>query len=133
MISLTQARSKFHTAAKHAENSKLDAELARKSYIPQIEKDKFILKANNYLKEAKEAEMGYIKTITYANQVRLYYIDAGKTTLQNFQFLEEEFIDFNKNLMRKFFIYSTSCAKMIIHDNDKMREVGIKCVTNLEN
>jgi hypothetical protein len=101
----------------------LDSELARISYIPQIEKDKFLIKANNYLKEAKENEIAYMKSITWANQVRKYYIECGNMMLQNFQLLDEEYIEFNKNIMRKFFIYSTSCAKMVIHDNDKMREV----------
>jgi hypothetical protein len=67
--------------------------------------------------------MLYLKSIANANQARLTYIEYGRTTLQNFQFLEEEYIEFNKNIMRKFFIYSTSCAKMIIHDNTKMGEV----------
>jgi hypothetical protein len=102
----------------------LDSELARLSYIPQLEKDKFIQKSNNHLKEAKDAELIYLKTIHTANQTRLYYIETGRNTLQNFQFLEEEYIEFNKNIMRKFFIYSSSAAKMVIHDNDMMREVS---------
>jgi hypothetical protein len=44
-------------------------------------------------------------------------------TLQNFQFLEEEFIDYSRNTLRKFFIFSNSGLKNILEENQKMQKM----------
>lgn len=123
IIIIYQCKTKFHNTAKAAEIAKLDYELARLSYIPQNEKDKFNVKSSNCLKDAKEAERIYISSITYVNNVRLLFIDTSKNILVHFQLLEEEFIEFTKNTLRKFSIYTNSTSKNIQYDNDK---VGMK-------
>ena len=73
-----QNKIKFHGSAKAAENSKIDSECARLSYIHQSEKDKFHNKFQNFLKEAKEAEKNYLSSISAANSSLHLYVENGK-------------------------------------------------------
>lgn len=100
----------------------VDYEFARLSYL-QYEKEKYFNKSQSLLKEAKEAEKSYLLAVASANHAQNIYIEGGKMTLQNFQFLEEEFIDYCQNSLRKFFIFSNTGIKNILEDNLKMQKI----------
>jgi hypothetical protein len=119
LTNLEKNKTKFFTMAKAAETAKEDSELAKLSYIPQAEKDKFFSKCNVALKDAKDAEKNYIQAINQANSLRIIYIEGSKTILQNYQKLEEEFIEFNKNILRKLFIFSNATLKSSLYDTEK--------------
>jgi hypothetical protein len=112
-------KSKFLTTARNAELKKLDSELAKLSTIPQSDKDNFHSKSTTALKDAKDAEKQYITALNYANLVRAAYIEGSKTALHNFQSLEEEFIDFSKIILHKFFIFSNVHYKECMYETER--------------
>jgi hypothetical protein len=122
VANMEKLKIKFLNLAKQTETCKLDAELAKASYIPQPEKEKFNSKANNMLKDLKEAERVYINSINQANNARVMFIEGGKSVLFNFQLLEEEFIENTKILLNKFFIYSNSTYKNTLYDTERVIE-----------
>jgi hypothetical protein len=73
------------------------------------------------MRDSKEAERNYILAIENANNIQNDYITYGKSTLQYFQSLEEEFIDFTQNAMRKFFIFTNTGMKNILEENYTMQ------------
>jgi hypothetical protein len=96
--------------------------MSRLNY-PNIDTDKYLIKSNCLLKEAKDFERNYISAIENANKIQNSYITCGKNTLQNFQFLEEQFIDYTQNCFRKFFVFSNSGLKNILEDNYTIQKV----------
>ena len=80
-------------------------------------------KAQNALKEAKEAEKAYILNLNYANNTRDLFIDATKRILTEFQSLEERYIDFTKDSLRKYTIYQISLVRNLQYDLDKKAKV----------
>ena len=119
MSNLEKLKIKFLSLAKTAELTKLDSELAKLSYIPQNEKEKFVNKCNSALKDAKEAEKNYLAFLQIANETRCSYIEGSKHVLDRFEILEEEFIKYNKNIMQKFYIFSNATFKNILFDTEK--------------
>jgi len=119
---LEKSKSKFLTYARTAELKKLDSELAKLSSIPLSDKESFHTKSTAALKEAKESERQYISALNYANLVRSAYIDGSKSVLYNFQLLEEELIDFSKNILRKFFILSNKKYKECLYETEQNYE-----------
>jgi hypothetical protein len=122
MSNLEKSKSKFLTFARTAELKKLDSELAKLSSIPLSDKESFHTKSTSALKEAKEAERQYISALNYTNLVRSAYIDGSKSVLYNFQLLEEELIDFSKNILRKFFILSNKKYKECLYETEQNYE-----------
>ncbi len=123
VLNLEKAKIKFHTSAKAAEIGKLDSELAKVTYIPQQDKDKFHLKSTNLLKEAKDAERQYIAILNNTNAIRASYIEIAKNILMTYQVLEEEFIEFTQNILRKQIIYTNVTFKNSIYDIEKVNNV----------
>ena len=119
LTNLEKHKTKFLNMAKVAETAKLDSELARLSYIPQPEKDKFFSKCNAAIKDAKEAEKSYISALHQANSIRVNYIEGSTFILHSFQVLEEEFMEFNKHVLRKFYIFSNATIKSSLYDTEK--------------
>lgn len=118
MVNLEKSKSKFLTAARNAEVKILDSELAKISYISQIEKDSFQSKSTITLKEAKDAEKQYIAALNHANLVRSNYNEGSKFVLNSFQHLEEEFIEFTKNILYKFYVFSNMMNKNCLYETE---------------
>lgn len=116
-------KSKFMTAARNAELKKLDSELAKLSTIPQSEKENFHSKSSTAMKDAKDAERQYNFALNYANITRSAYIEGSKLVLQNFQSLEEEFIDFTKITLHKYFIYSNRNLTDCVYDTEYCNKI----------
>lgn len=93
--------------------------MAKTTYIPQQEKDKFIYKSNVALKEAKDCEKHYISNLNSTNEIRMAYVEGSKNVLLSYQVLEEEFIEFHKNILRKFFIFTKAALKNSSYDTEK--------------
>jgi hypothetical protein len=87
------------------------------------EKEKFLTKCKNALKDAKDAEKAYINSINVANYLRVSFIQMSKNNLYKFHYLEDEFIEYIKNAMRKVSIYTKSSLKNVIHDTEKISNV----------
>jgi hypothetical protein len=119
LSSLEKSKLKFLQAARNAENLKFEAEMSRTTYIPQQEKDKFISKSNLALKEAKDCEKQYISNLNSTNEIRMAYVEGSKNVLLSYQVLEEEFIEFHKNILRKFFIFTKAALKNTVYDTEK--------------
>lgn len=122
IYTLEKSKNKFLTNARNAEAAVLDAEIAKSTNITPNEKEKFINKANSALKDAKESEKTYISNLNFANSVRVAYIEGMKSILFNYQYLEEEFIEYTKNVLRKLCFFSNASSKNILFDIDKCRE-----------
>jgi hypothetical protein len=105
-----------------AEEAVIDYEFAKVSYLT-TDREKFLNRAQTLLREAKDAEKLYLLAVNCANSAQTIYIESGKMTLQNFQFLEEEFIDYSQNCLRKFFIFSSSGMKNILDDDQRMQKL----------
>ena len=82
-------------------------------------------KAQNALKEAKEAEKAYILCLNYANNTRDLFIDATKRILTNFQTLEEKYVDFTKDSLRKYTIYQIALVRNLQYDIEKKAKVSL--------
>jgi len=118
LMSVDKLKVKFHNSARCAESFKLDAEMARMSDIPQEEKEKFYVKANSMMKEAKDAEIQYLNAIQNSNINRISYIEGSKNCLFNFQVMEEELIEFQKAIMKKFYLISKSSFSNCIFETE---------------
>jgi hypothetical protein len=117
---MEKAKSKFYQHAKLAEDAKLDSEIGKITYISYAEKEKFNNKANNLLKEAKDAEKQYIISLNYCNAMRLLYIDVCKRVLRTYQQLDEDFTEYCKNILRTNMIFKNALLKNLLFDNDKV-------------
>lgn len=108
LSNLEKSRNKFYQSAKSAEIATVDCELSKVTYVAPQQKEKFLLKSTTMLKEAKDAEKIYLNSLKYTNNVRMIYIETSLSIMQSFQMLEEDFINYIQNLMRKFCIYSAA-------------------------
>lgn len=84
-----------------------------------------LLRSQNLLKEAKESERAYISSLNSANNVRDIFLEGTKRILQEFQTLEEKYIEFVKDLMRKYVVYQVSNVRNLQYDIDKKAKVRI--------
>jgi hypothetical protein len=116
---MDKAKSRFHSSAKNSEVAKLDSELAKLSNITPQEKEKFHVKSNTTLKEAKDLEKQYINSLNSANNIRIIYIESSKSILGSYQVLEEELIVYSKELIRNYFIYTNVSVKNVLFDIEK--------------
>ena len=89
-------------------------------------------KAQNALKEAKEAEKAYILCLNYANNTRDLFIDATKRILTNFQTLEEKYVDFTKDSLRKYTIYQIALVRNLQYDIEKKAKVSLHKIQTME-
>ncbi len=87
-------------------------------------------KAQNALKEAKESEKAYILSLNYANNIRDIFIDATKRILSDFQSLEEKYVEFLKDSLRKYTIFQVSLVRNLQYDIDKKAKVEFNNTDN---
>jgi hypothetical protein len=99
----------------------VDYEYAKLSY--SMDKEKYLNKSINLLKEAKEVDKNYLLAIENANNIQKKYITSGKMTLQYFQTLDQELIEYSQDCMRKFFIFNNTGLKSILEDNYTMQKI----------
>jgi hypothetical protein len=117
---LEKSKVRFHSYAKIAEESKLQSEVSKNNTnLSKEQKNKFLNKAQNCIKEAKEAEKVYIDTLNFANSFRERYIEGTKRVLDEFQIMEEKFIEFTKECLRKYFEYQFILIKSYNTDYEK--------------
>jgi septal ring factor EnvC (AmiA/AmiB activator) len=117
---LDRARNKFHNLAKNAEDSKLQSELAKLNTNLNFEqKNKFEIKSQNSLKEAKDAERLYIANVNTANNIRDVYIETMKKSLNEFQNMEEKLVEMTKDSLRKYVIYQVALIRNLQYDIER--------------
>jgi hypothetical protein len=117
---LEKSKMRFHSYAKIAEDAKLQSEVAKNNTnLSKDHKTKFVNKAHSCIKEAKEAEKIYIDTLNFANSFRERYIEGTKKVLDEFQIMEEKFIEFTKECLRKYFEYQFILIKSMNTDYEK--------------
>ena len=117
-------RSKFHSTAKSAEKFKLELETCKfNKRLKSVELQKLEMKTQSMLKEAKDYERLYIQTVNAANSEREMYVEIMKKTLSDFQTLEEEYIDFTKDLLRKFVIYQVALNRNMQYDIERKSNI----------
>ena len=121
---MEKARIKFHNYAKFSEDCKLQSELAKlNSIITQDQKSRFETKAQNSLKDAKEAERVYISLVNIANNSRDVYIETMKRMLNEFQSMEEKLIETIKDSLRKYVIYQVALVRTMQYDVERKASV----------
>jgi hypothetical protein len=95
-------KNKYHSSAKLAEDAKIDCEVGKNNpNLTQSHKTKLASKIESTLKIAKEAEKEYIDSLTRSNILRTIYIEETKKSLDEFEKIEKNCIDFIKELLLK--------------------------------
>lgn len=128
---MERARLKFHNYAKNAEDAKIQSELAKINLsISHDQRSRIEMKAQNTLKEAKEAERVYISSVNIANNSRDAYIEVMKRTLNEFQSMEEKLIECIKDSLRKYVIYQVALVRTMQYDVE--RKAGVMESINVQ-
>jgi hypothetical protein len=92
---------RYHSFTRSSEEAKISSEIAKNNTnITNDQKAKLNAKCQNALKIAKDAEKDYINLLNYANNNRDFYIENTKKILNEFQSLEESFIEFVKDILK---------------------------------
>ena len=92
---------KYHSFAKGAEESKISHEIAKNNQnLTNDQKNKLNAKTQSALKTAKDAEKDYIHQLNYANSIRDLYIEGTKKILNDYQNLEQNYIEFVKEILK---------------------------------
>jgi len=121
---LEKSRLKFHSSAKLAEDSKIQSEMGKiNPNFSQEVKTRIEIKAQNFLREAKENERFYLANINLANNTREVYIETMKKMMNEFQKLEENLIDMIKDCLRKYIIYQVALLRNLQYDIEKKASV----------
>ncbi len=122
---LDKSKLRFHSFARVAEESKLNSEIAKNNpNLSNDQKKKFADKVQLSLKDALEAQTIYIENITTANYYRNKYTEGTKKILDEFQTMEEKYIDFSKDCLRKYFEFQFILIKNLSNDYERK----IKCI-----
>jgi hypothetical protein len=101
---LDKSKIRYHSCARVAEEAKLHSEMARNNQnLSNDQKNKFLNKVQQCLKEAKEAEKVYIDNINLSNLTRERYTEFAKKILDEFQLMEEKYIDQTREFLKKYF------------------------------
>ena len=117
---LEKSKIRFHSHAKTAVEAKLQSEIAKNNTnLSNDQKNKFINKANNCVKDAKEAEKIYIDNLNFANSFREKFIQSTKEIMDEFQLMEEKYIEFTKECLRKYFEYQFILIKSMNSNYEK--------------
>lgn len=121
---LENAKNKFHTSARNAELSKLYSEAHRiNNSLSQETKMKNEIKAQEYLKIAKEDENSYISAIHNANESQDIYTETKKTYLNTIQLFEEEIGKSVKDALMKFLVFQVAYARNLQYDTNNKSTV----------
>ena len=128
---LDNARIKFHSAARVAEDFKIKCETQKNNTaISSDVKMKNEIKAQDALKLAKESENLYISMINQTNIAQENYIETKKRLLNDVQGLEEELGENIKDSLRKYVIFQVSLVRNLQYDIEKkanlMESINVK-------
>ena len=137
---LENAKNKFHTSVKEAEQFKLKTEILKKkfsfpldksnstnntnltnNYNEEIKKDE--IKCLNFLKIAKDKENAYISWINDTNKLQDEYIEIKKRNLNQIQSMEEELGESIKDSLRKYIVFQVSYIRNFQYDIDKKAKI----------
>lgn len=103
-----------------AEEAKLQSEIAKNNInLSNDQKTKYANKAVNYTRDAKDAEKAYIDKLNNANNFREKYLTVTKNKLDEFQLMEEKYIEFTKECLRKYFELKFIMIKSMNSDYEK--------------
>jgi hypothetical protein len=117
---LDKSKLRYHSYARTAEEAKLQSEIARSNpNLSNDQKKKFADKVLSSLKDAKDAERVYIENITAANNFRDKYTEGTKKILDEFQLMEEKYIDFSRDSLRKYFEFHFILIKNLSNDYER--------------
>lgn len=117
---LEKNKLKFHSFAKQAEESKLHLELAKNNQnLSNDQKNKHQSKLQLLLRQAIDAEKAYIENINSANIYREKYIEDSKKILNEFQKMEEEYIDETKKYIKLYFEFQFILYKNLSTDYER--------------
>jgi hypothetical protein len=117
---LDKSKLRYHSYARVAEEAKLQSEIAKNNpNLSNDQKKKFADKVQLSLKDAKEAERVYIENITTANSFRDKYTEGTKKILDEFQAMEEKYIEFSKECLRKYFEFHFILIKNLSNDYER--------------
>lgn len=103
---------------------KLDNAKANVS-ISSDQKNKLCIKYDSAFNEQKEAELAYTHQLSFTNNLRNNYIEVIKNILNEFQIIEENYIDFMKDTLRKYNFYQVPLFRNIQYDNERKKKVSI--------
>lgn len=125
-MKLDTAKTSFHKSAREAERLKLQSEIFKHNNINSINDNNVKISINKYeltfqkaLKEAKDIERNYIIALNTTNISREEYIDKMTKGLTKFQTLEEDYISFVKDCLRKFVVYQVALNRNLQYDIEK--------------
>lgn len=117
-------RAKFHSAAKRAEETLFQSELAALNADMSVnEKSKYKRECQDYLAEAKGKEKLYIATVKRTNDIISVYVRKTKELLDEFQTMEEIFVEAVKDSFRKIQVFQVARLRNEQYDIDKLAEV----------
>ena len=87
------------------------------------QKNKLSVKFDTAFNEQKDAEISYTHQLSYSNNLLSNYIEIIKNVLNEFQKLEESYIDFVKDILRKYNIYQVPLSRNIQYDIESKGKV----------
>jgi hypothetical protein len=117
---LEKSKQRFHSFAKAVEDAKIQSEIAKNNQnLSNDQKNKFQNKVHLALKDAQDAERAYIDSISTANMLRDKYTEGSKKILDEFQVMEEKYIEFAKESMKKYFEYQFILIKNLSSDYER--------------
>jgi hypothetical protein len=110
----------YHSYARATEEAKIKFEQAKNNInIAEANRAKFANRVSTLAKEARESESKYIDKISRANSFRDRYIDGIKNILDEFQVMEEKYIENTKEYLRKYFEYEFILIKNLSSDYER--------------
>lgn len=116
----------YHSLAKIADEHKLKFEEAKNNTkFTSEQRSKLSLKYDNAHNEEKDAEVSYTHQLSFTNNMRNNFIEVVKNILNEFQTLEENYIDFMKDILRKYNIYQVPLSRNVQYDIERKGKVII--------
>ena len=95
-----QIKKNYHILAKSADELKDKYETAKINPNLSLEqRNKYRSKFESANNEQKDAEVSYIHQLSFTNNLRNNYIEVIKNCLKEYQNIEEEYIEFMKDIL----------------------------------
>lgn len=121
---INKLKKNYHSLAKNAEEIKVKLDSAKANGSTSSEhRNKLSVKYDSAYNEQKEAELAYTHQLSYTNNLRNNYIEVVKNILNEFQIIEENYIDFMKDTLRKYNFYQVPLFRNIQYDNERKKKV----------
>jgi hypothetical protein len=117
---LEKIKQVYHSSVKATEEAKIQLEQAKNNInISEPNKLKFANKVTTLAKEAHEAEIKYIDYISEANTFRDKYTEGINKILDEFQSMEEKYIDNTKEYLKKYFEFEFNKIQNLSKDYER--------------